>query len=90
MYLFGGAYIHMSINQHIEIEERKNFEKYLTLFYDQHQCLDKLTTEKYLEILLTALDNGISFGRNTSEIIQNWKFGGETLFFAFTLVATIG
>ena len=66
----------MIINQQNELDERKKFEKYLTSFYDEHKCLDKDDTETYLEILLTAQQKGISFGRNTSEIVKSWTFGG--------------
>lgn len=88
-YLFVGSYIHMHINAQIEQNERKELEKFINNFYDKYQC-ERSELNQLVKAYLDASDNGISFGRNTSNFIPSWVFGGETLFFAFTLITTIG
>lgn len=64
VYLFVGAYVHMVINQRIELEYRKDLEAYLDKFFEQNRCLNRDETQGFIQEYLLAVDNGISFGVN--------------------------
>lgn len=95
-YLFFGSYIHVLLNSHSEFEERIKLTEYLNTFYSQHTCVDKQNAKEFLEFMLHASNvNGIVLGQNghnteSTEYPPSWKFGGETIFFTFTLISTIG
>lgn len=74
VYLFVGAYLHMLINQQVELQERKDLEIYLKKFYQQHRCLDQDETSQFIQDYLEAVDNGISFGVNTIYLVFSFFF----------------
>lgn len=55
---------------------------------------NKLNTDldEFISLILNASDSGVLLlDRVDQDVIEpNWVFGGETIFFAFTLLATIG
>jgi hypothetical protein len=91
VYLFVGAYVHLAINGPIEQEERRLFNEYASSFAQNHSCIQQQVLLEFVDLISNATGYGLVIPKTLSEPIKpNWVFGGETLFFAFTLLATIG
>jgi len=89
-YLFIGSYIHMLLNSSSEFDERIKLTEYLNKFYSTHNCVSRQETVEFLDLIINASDiNGIILGKNAS-FVPSWTFSGETIFFTFTLLSTIG
>lgn len=94
-YLFFGSYVHFLLNSHVEFEERLKLTEYINEFYENHPCIEERKAKEFLDFILNASNvNGIVLGQNghkdTMSYPPSWKFGGETIFFTFTLLSTIG
>lgn len=90
IYLFLGAYIFQKLNLPVELEERRKVFEYKKWFLNYHKCLDESTLNDLISTIEDGLSNGIIFVDNSKEFTPNWSFGGETIFFVFTTLATIG
>lgn len=82
----------MLLNSHAEYRERIQLSNYLDEFFAKHQCIDESQANRFLELILNASNqNGIILGLGKEkDYQQSWQFGGETIFFTFTLLTTIG
>lgn len=94
-YLFFGSYIHVLLNSHIEYQERIKLTEYVNQFYLKHPCINERYAKEFLDFILNASNvNGIVLGqnghKNSTSYPPSWVFGGETIFFTFTLLSTIG
>ena len=90
VYLLGGAYIFSCINAPIDIREQNDLIKFKLKFLSTHECITNDDMHKFIGFIVNASDHGVFFVNNSTEFSENWTFGGETLFFTFTLLATIG
>jgi hypothetical protein len=96
VYLFAGSYVFYTMNRPLELSAMREWREYRANWTEQHACLllrDNTTgrdLDEFIELILRAADSGVVFAKNSSDFTQNWSFGGETIFFAFTLLATIG
>lgn len=90
IYLLAGSYVFYKMNLPIELAERKDLIEFREKFQKEHKCISKEDLFDYIELIESASSSGIDFVENSTDFTQNWKFGGETLFFTFTLLATIG
>jgi len=88
-FLFMGAYLFTIIDNRKDTTMREEYEKFLRSFADQHQCISIDEMESFMGVITDASSSGISF-INSTVFAENFKFGGETLFFTFTLLSTIG
>ena len=89
-YLLGGAYLFSYINSPIDIREQNELIDVKLNFLRSHDCITYEDLHKFIGFVVNASDHGVIFVKNTTEFSENWTFGGETLFFTFTLLATIG
>lgn len=94
-YLFFGSYIFLLLNANAEYVERLRLSMFIQDFYDEHECLDEVDTREYLDFLINASNKkGIVLGQDgtarSTGYEPNWEFSGETIFFTFTLLSTIG
>jgi hypothetical protein len=98
VYLFIGSYIFYAINLPIELKEKQDLNDYLIKWKTDHPCIDQNDLDDFIGLIESSISNGIVFAtpsnynNNLTEMsfAQNWEFGGETIFFVFTLLATIG
>lgn len=90
IYLFLGAYTFQRLNLPIELEERQQILEYKKWFLNNHKCLDETNLNDLISTIEDGLSSGIIFVENSKEFTSNWSFGGETIFFVFTTLATIG
>jgi hypothetical protein len=88
-FLFMGAYLFTIIDNRHDTSMCEEYEKFLRSFADQHQCISIDALESFMHVITDASSSGISF-INSTVFAENFKFGGETLFFTFTLLSTIG
>ena len=92
VYLLAGASIFYSFNSPLEIAAAKEWNIFRTQWVANHTCLTgkQESLDEFISLVLNSVNSGIVFTYNSSEYTQNWMFGGETIFFAFTLLTTIG
>lgn len=90
VYLTAGSYVFNRINFPIEQKETRELVEYRRKFLEQHPCLDESNLNKFIELIVNASNYGVAFYKNQADYLPNWTFGGETLFFTFTLLSTIG
>jgi potassium channel subfamily K protein 1 len=91
-YLLIGAFIFSKLNLPIELKERNEVLELKKTFLNEHKCFNETDLDAFISLILNASDSGVLFvdKLNDDMISPNWIFGGETLFFTFTLLATIG
>lgn len=96
-YLLFGAYFFSLLNYKQEKYEIEELIKYQNEFYSNHSCIDIKQLNDLVSYILHANNKGIypSSFANFNQSLNNpydykWKFGGETIFFTYTLLATIG
>jgi hypothetical protein len=92
VYLFVGAYIFYEMNRPLELAAIQEWKEFRANWTQQHACLleSPQDVDKFVELILSSANSGIVFAKNSTDFTQNWVFGGESIFFAFTLLATIG
>ncbi|RNA17425.1 potassium channel subfamily K member 1-like [Brachionus plicatilis] len=90
IYLFLGAFIFQRLNLPTELEERQKIFEYKKWFLDNHRCVEESSLNELISEIEDAMTNGIVFVENSKEFTSNWSYGGETIFFVFTTLATIG
>ena len=90
IYLFIGALIHQHINSPVDIEIQKQIFEDFRNFNHKHKCINVHDLRDFTDLIVHANEYGILFGDDTDEITPSWEFGGETFFFTFTLLSTIG
>ena len=94
VYLAIGSYVNQMINYDLDVDQQNGFIDYLNGFVDNHStCFNHSDYKELYQLIDSAIDNGIKFGNNRLDnetFTPNWVFGGETLFFTFTLLTTIG
>lgn len=90
VYLFGGSYLFTVINSPPDIDEQLDLIKFKKKFLSDHQCISFDEMQNFIDVLIASADNGIVFTKNSTDFTENWSLGGETLFFTFTLLSTIG
>ena len=89
-YLLGGSYIFSLINSPIDVKMQNELIDVKLKFLKNHQCIQYDEMQNFVSFVVNASDHGVIFVKNSTEFSENWTFGGETLFFTFTLLATIG
>jgi hypothetical protein len=89
-YLLGVAYIFSVLNSPIDIKEQNELIDVKLRFLKYHDCIQYDGMQNFVAFVVNASDHGVIFVKNSTEFSENWTFGGETLFFTFTLLATIG
>ncbi len=89
-YLLMGGYLFNLLNFPIDIANQNEIFDYVLKFYDKHKCIPKNEINDFIDMILNASNNGIVFAEDSRNITQSWVFGGESLFFTFTLLSTIG
>jgi hypothetical protein len=96
VYLFVGAYIHQTLNYDVDLEQQRQLIDYLNQFLDAHcnnSCLNESDIQYLYFLIDDVMDQGIKLSSSKLDndtFTPNWLFGGETLFFTFTLLTTIG
>lgn len=90
VYLFLGSYISFTINLPIEQSNTLEWQVFKSEWHKNHSCIDSQELDEFIELVVSASSNGIVWPEKSANFTQNWTFGGETLFFVFTLLATIG
>jgi hypothetical protein len=64
---------------------------YKNQFFSNHSCVEPADAERLLDEILMAFDKGIFIlSSNQTDYVPKWIFGGESIFFTFTLLSTIG
>lgn len=98
-YLFIGALIHQLLNYDQDLDQQQSLiDNLVDFIQNQSECINRTDVNFLFGIIDEALDKGIKLNskmlRNdtssSSSFESNWLFGGETLFFTFTLLTTIG
>ena len=94
LYLLIGAYIFSILNypqEKIEISQLLTFQNQ---FYLNHTCIKRQDLENLVHFIIKTNDKGVYYysinDSSTKRYVPKWKFGGGTIFFVYTLLATIG
>ncbi|PAA65535.1 hypothetical protein BOX15_Mlig000169g1 [Macrostomum lignano] len=83
------AMLFMAIEGPVEEQEKIALRLARLDFLANHTCLSDAELERFLAIVLATNNRGVSALRNASQGRSNWSFG-QSLFFATTVVTTIG
>ena len=89
-YLVLGSYVNSILNINEERELTNEIISFRADFYAQHTCVDKDLLERLVKEYIKASSSGIHAVESQQNYTQIWRFGGDTVFFAFTLLSTIG
>jgi hypothetical protein len=85
-YLFLGAYIHLLLNKNEFDRQSNDLLKLKTNFYTKHNCASIKEIDELVDDYVYLSNKGIDISLNST----HWKVNGDTLFFTFTLLSTIG
>ena len=94
-YLLVGGLIFSLLNYPQEKLEISQMLEFHNEFYQNHTCVNRQELENLLKFSLKLSNNGIYYyaianNYTNSNYNPEWKFGGNTIFFTYTLLATIG
>ena len=87
-----GALIFSLLNYPQEKIEISNILSYQDQFYQNHTCVNRTELEKLIMFSLKLNNYGIYYYNvdNNSIYSPQWTFGGNTIFFTYTTLATVG
>ncbi|XP_050677921.1 potassium channel subfamily K member 1-like isoform X2 [Leptidea sinapis] len=88
LYLSMGAKVFQAIEAPREKAREEKLEEVKNFFLQDHPCVSAEDLESLLDVVISASNRGVSGSRNVSGG-PNWSFG-QSLFFASTVVTTIG
>ncbi len=95
LYLLIGAYIFSILNYPQEKNEISQLLTFQNQFYLNHTCIKRQDLENLVHFIIKTNDKGVYYysindTSTTTTYVPQWKFGGGTIFFVYTLLATIG
>lgn len=86
LYLFIGAYIHLLLNKNEFNRQSNDLLKLRTNFYAKHNCSNIKELDELIDNYVYLSNKGIDTSLNST----HWRVNGDTVFFTFTLLSTIG
>jgi hypothetical protein len=90
-YLAFGAYMFSLLDIEQGQMETDEIISYKETFFSNHSCIHPKETERLLIEEISAFNKGIFLtSANETNYVPKWIFGGESIFFTFTLLSTIG
>ncbi|XP_045490627.1 potassium channel subfamily K member 1 isoform X2 [Pieris rapae] len=88
LYLYMGATVFQAIEEPADRIKDENIRKAKSSFLQDHPCISDADLETLLEVVIGASHQGVAASKNVTQG-PNWTFG-QSLFFASTVVTTIG
>jgi hypothetical protein len=90
-YLFCGSYLADIINSEEDINYYMKTLEIRTKFEEAHGCISEAEMDQMIEIISkSGYMRQALVGANSSHYTLNWLWGGDSIFFTFTLLSTIG
>ncbi|XP_067131134.1 potassium channel subfamily K member 6-like [Centruroides vittatus] len=89
LYLIIGGAIFMKSEGPVEIQLKQSLLTLRNEFASKHPCVTEEALEHLIVSVVNARDQGIVVIQNVSDVRNKWEFG-ESIFFATTLITTIG
>jgi hypothetical protein len=89
-YLMMGGYLFSILNMPTDMAQQNELINFEKDFGENHQCISNDEIKEFIMLIVNTSNSGIIFGEDSRNVTQTWLFGGEALFFTFTLLSTIG
>lgn len=89
LYLVVGGAIFMKSEAPVELNLKQSLLTLRNEFVTKHPCITEEALEHLIVSIVNARDQGIVVIQNISDVRNKWDFG-ESIFFATTLITTIG